>query len=83
MEMLAKTLFTNANLVLDEFAELQKSFDVLVGGGRILSVSQTPIDHGDAKVIDVRGRTLMPGLIDEHFVSSLRNRHCRNRLSAA
>jgi imidazolonepropionase-like amidohydrolase len=66
MEMLAKTLFTNANLVLDEFAELQKSFDVLVGGGRILSVSQTPIDHGDAKVIDVRGRTLMPGLIDAH-----------------
>jgi imidazolonepropionase-like amidohydrolase len=66
IEMLAKTLFTNANLVLDGFAELQKSFDVLVQGNRILSVSQMPIDHEDATVIDIRGRTLMPGLIDAH-----------------
>jgi imidazolonepropionase-like amidohydrolase len=66
MEMSAKTLFTNANLVLDGFAELQKSFDVLVQNNRILSVSQTPIDHEDATVIDIRGRTLMPGLIDAH-----------------
>jgi imidazolonepropionase-like amidohydrolase len=66
MEMLAKTLFTNANLVLDGFAELQRSFDVLVQGNRILSVSQTPMDHEDANVIDIRGRTLMPGLIDAH-----------------
>src|SRR5258708_38175053 len=66
MEMVAKTLFTNANLVLDGFAELQKSFDVLVQGNRILSVSQTPLDHADANVMDIRGRTLMPGLIDAH-----------------
>jgi imidazolonepropionase-like amidohydrolase len=66
MEMLTKTLFTNANLVLDGCAELQKSFDVLVQGNRILSVSQMPLDHADANVIDIRGRTLMPGLIDAH-----------------
>ncbi len=66
MEMLAKTLFTNANLVLDGCAELQKSFDVLVQGNRILSLSQTPLEHEDANVIDIRGRTLMPGLIDAH-----------------
>jgi imidazolonepropionase-like amidohydrolase len=66
MEMLAKTLFTNANLVLDGFAEVQKSFDVLVQGNRILAVSQTRIEHEDANVIDIRGRTLMPGLIDAH-----------------
>src|SRR5215471_9563810 len=66
MEMLAKTLFTNANLVLDGFGELQKSFHVLVQGNRIVSVSQTPLDHDDANVIDIRGRTLMPGLIDAH-----------------
>lgn len=64
--MLAKTLFTNANLVLYGFAELQKSFDVLVQGNRILSVSQIPIDHEDTTVIDIHGRTLMPGLIDAH-----------------
>jgi imidazolonepropionase-like amidohydrolase len=66
MEMLTKTLFTNANLVLDGCAELQKSSDVLVQGNRILSVSQMPLDHADANVIDIRGRTLMPGLIDAH-----------------
>jgi imidazolonepropionase-like amidohydrolase len=62
----AKILFTGANLVLDGFAELRKSFDVLVQGNRIVSVSQTPIDHEDATVVDTRGRTLMPGLIDAH-----------------
>src|SRR6202158_5105441 len=66
MKIPAKTLFTKANLVLDGFAELQKSFDVLVQGNRILSVSQTPLDHEDANVIDIRGGTLMPGLIDAH-----------------
>jgi imidazolonepropionase-like amidohydrolase len=60
------TLFTNANVILDGFAERQASFDVLVKGNVIDSVSSRPIDHGDATVIDVAGRTLMPGLIDAH-----------------
>jgi imidazolonepropionase-like amidohydrolase len=66
MELPIKTLFTNANLVLEGFAELQKSFDVIVQGNRFLEVSATPLDHQGAKLIDVRGRTLMPGLIDAH-----------------
>jgi imidazolonepropionase-like amidohydrolase len=66
MELPNKTLFTNANLVLEGFAQLQKSFDVMVQGNRILAVSATPLDHQGAKLIDVRGRTLMPGLIDAH-----------------
>ena len=66
MDTSAKTLFTNANLVLDGFAELQKSFEVMVQGNRILAVSPTPLDREDANVIDVGGRTLMPGLIDAH-----------------
>jgi imidazolonepropionase-like amidohydrolase len=59
-------LFTNANLVLEGFAELQPSFDVLVKDNHIHSVSSTPINCRDATVIDVGGRTLMPGLIDAH-----------------
>src|SRR6267154_1706498 len=59
-------LFTNANLVLDGFAELQRSFNVLVEDNYIRSVSLDPIDGRDAAVIDVGGRTLMPGLIDAH-----------------
>lgn len=60
------TLFTDANLVLDGFSDLQRGFNVLVEGGRIASVSAQPIDARDATVIDVGGRTLMPGLIDAH-----------------
>src|SRR5215471_18072542 len=60
------TLFTNARLVLGGFAELQASFDVLVKGAYIHTVSPRPLDRGDAAVIDVAGRTLMPGLIDAH-----------------
>ena len=59
-------LFTNANLVLDGFAELQPSYDVLVKDNYIETVSSTPINCGDATVVDVGGRTLMPGLIDAH-----------------
>ena len=61
-----QTLFTNANLVLDGFAELQPSFNVLVKDGRIVRVSPKAVDAHDAAVIDVGGRTLMPGLIDAH-----------------
>jgi imidazolonepropionase-like amidohydrolase len=61
-----QTLFTNANLVLDGFTALQPSFSVLVRDGLIASVSTAPVERGDATVVDVGGRTLMPGLIDAH-----------------
>src|SRR5262252_1422343 len=61
-----QTLFTNANLLLDGFAEPQRSFNVLVQEGRIVSVSPKAVDVHDAAIIDVGGRTLMPGLIDAH-----------------
>jgi len=63
---MTQTLFTNANLVLDGFAELQRAFNVLVNDNRIVSVSAQPISSPAATVIDVGGRTLMPGLIDAH-----------------
>src|SRR5215813_14255486 len=61
-----QTLFTNANLLLDGFAEPQRAFNVLVKDGRIVSVSPKAVGVRDAAVIDVGGRTLMPGLIDTH-----------------
>jgi len=59
-------LFTNANLVLDRLTELQRGFNVLVSDGRIAAVSTGPIAAAGATVIDVGGRTLLPGLIDAH-----------------
>lgn len=61
-----KILFSNAQLVLDGYAALQGPCDVLVDGDLIETVSRTPLPRGDADVIDVGGRTLMPGLIDAH-----------------
>ena len=66
METSPKTLFINAKLLLKGFTDLQKSFEVLVQGRRILSVSETPLDREGAAVIDADGLTLMPGLIDAH-----------------
>ena len=63
---MAQTLFTNAHLVRDGFAELQPGFNVLVSDGRIVAVSREPIAAPDARVIDVGERTVMPGLIDAH-----------------
>ena len=63
---MSRTLFTNANLVLEGCAQLQKSFDVLTNDNRIEAVSATRLAGDGAAVIDVAGRTLMPGLIDAH-----------------
>ena len=62
---MSQTLFTNANLVLDGFSDLQRGFNVLVSDGRIARISKAIAADG-AMVVDVGGRTLMPGLIDAH-----------------
>ena len=59
-------LFKNAQVVLDGHAQRQPSFNILVKDNRIAAVTRDPIDPRDAMVIDVGGRTLMPGLIDAH-----------------
>src|ERR1044072_1922137 len=61
-----RMLFTNANLVLDGFANLQRGFNVLVNDGRIAAMSTGSIPASETAVIDIDGRTLMPGLIDAH-----------------
>jgi imidazolonepropionase-like amidohydrolase len=64
--MMAKTLFRNAQVILDGHSSRQGSLDVLVDDDRIVAVGPTPISSTSAKVVDVGGRTLMPGLIDAH-----------------
>jgi imidazolonepropionase-like amidohydrolase len=63
---MSKVLFANARLVLDHHAELLGPCDVLVEGNRIKAVSHTQLERRAADIIDVAGRTLMPGLIDAH-----------------
>ena len=63
---MSATLFRNA-LILDVVAgSVLSEHDVLVIDGRIREISGTPIKTADARVIDVGGRVLMPGLCDAH-----------------
>jgi imidazolonepropionase-like amidohydrolase len=59
-------LFQNAS-ILDGTAEAALAdHHVLVENGTIREVSDRPITASSAQVVDLRGRTLMPGLIDCH-----------------
>lgn len=60
------TIFTNAR-VFDGFsAECAEGQSLLVVDGRIKEISDREIRVEGAQMIDVGGRTLMPGLIDLH-----------------
>ena len=61
-------LFTNARVFDGTRADCAEGMHVLVADGAIQEVSSTrPKSAGDVRVIDVGGRTLMPGLIDCHI----------------
>src|SRR5256886_6162875 len=63
---MAQILFKNANLLDPQAESLQGGISVLVEGDSIREVSAKPIQASNADVIDCKGRTLMPGLIDSH-----------------
>jgi len=60
-------LFRNARLFDGTTAEYPERMHVLVEGGLIREVSEKPIRINNCQVIDVAGRTIMPGLIDAHI----------------
>jgi imidazolonepropionase-like amidohydrolase len=60
-------LFQNARIFDGVSADCPEGMSVLVEGDRIREVSDRPIRAEGARVFDVAGRTLMPGLIDAHM----------------
>ncbi len=61
------TLFTNAKLFDGVGPEIRAGAQVLVADGQIQEVSERAIaPPASAEVVDLGGRTLMPGLIDAH-----------------
>src|SRR5215831_10388710 len=60
-------LFTGGPVLDPQKGELQDGISVLVENGTVKEVSDRPISSSSATRIDLRGRTLMPGLIDCHI----------------
>ncbi|HZF74629.1 MAG TPA: amidohydrolase family protein [Acetobacteraceae bacterium] len=63
---MSATLFENARILDGSTDDVPDGMHVLVEGGVIREVSHRPIAPGVARRVDLRGRTLMPGLIDCH-----------------
>jgi imidazolonepropionase-like amidohydrolase len=63
---MAAIIFANCAVLDGTQAERREDHDVLVEGDRIREVSDRPIKSVTAETVDLRGRTLMPGLIDAH-----------------
>jgi len=59
-------LFKNGNLLDPTVGELLEGHDVLVEDGLVKEVSDRPLQSASAQVIDARGKTVMPGIIDLH-----------------
>lgn len=64
---MSQTLFENAALLDVRAGELRPGTSVLVADGRVQEVAEGRIAaSGEVRRVDLRGRTLMPGLIDAH-----------------
>ena len=70
----AQTLFVNVNIFNGTDNRLYEDHSVLVEGNRIKSISSGDIAVSDgATIVDGKGRTLMPGLIESHVHLNLQH----------
>ena len=66
-------IFENARILDGSSDEGEHDRFVRVADGLIKEISDKPIKDSAAHRIDLRGKTLMPGLIDCHTISSRRS----------
>lgn len=64
--MMARYLFRNAQILDTERGDYLADSSVLVEGDRILEVGGADVHESRAQSFDLRGMTLLPGLIDAH-----------------
>lgn len=60
-------LITNANVFDGQHEQLASGMSVLVEGNKISKIANSIAPPKGAAVIDAKGKTLMPGLIDAHW----------------
>jgi imidazolonepropionase-like amidohydrolase len=80
---MAGFLFRNGALLDPRQDELREGVEVLIEDEIVREVSDVPIRSKSAHVVDMKGRTLMPGLIDAHvhmyyFLNKSGRFHMRN-----
>jgi imidazolonepropionase-like amidohydrolase len=63
---MGQVIFANCAVLDGTRNERREDHHVLVENGRIREVSDRSLDSAAAEIVDLRGRTLMPGLIDAH-----------------
>jgi imidazolonepropionase-like amidohydrolase len=61
-----RTVFRNAALLDPARGEIEPDRSLVSDAGRIVDIGGPGLSAGDARSIDVRGMTLMPGLVDAH-----------------
>ena len=64
---MTQLIFKNARIFDGVNADCAEGMCLRVADGRIQEVSAKPLSAPDARVVDVAGGTLMPGLIDAHL----------------
>jgi imidazolonepropionase-like amidohydrolase len=62
-------IITNANMLDGKNEKLANGMSVLIEGNGIAKIAKSIPAPADATVIDAKGRTLMPGMIDNHWHS--------------
>src|SRR5262245_28936456 len=68
---MSQILFEHANVLDTERGEIRREHSVLIENDRIVEVDEHPIVAANAQRISIRGRTLMPGLIDAHVHATI------------
>jgi len=63
---MARDLLIRGGRVVDPYAKIDKQLDVLVIDGKIARLEEEISYRDDVEILDVRGKIVMPGLIDMH-----------------
>ncbi len=63
----SSVLINNANIFDGEHEKLARGMSVLIRGNKIAKIAKSIAAPDGATVIDAKGRTLMPGMIDDHW----------------